>query len=291
MMVPQPQDDPDGSEPRAERLSLDFAGPHGPQHEAALQALLEREASSGQSLEWSGNCEQCRDELLRLRELGALLDEAAADRRSTLESARALRHFGDDLAAELVRSKLAGAEPAWRRTARLQHEGAPRLQASVRGEAPSGPRRATAGANGPRWQRALAPWVVTAAGIALVVGWWLRSILPDETLPGSGVSLGSTQPEVKLSPDGPVDAYDEFRWDISAPASGSLVLRIWDNSRADSAEAIHTIRLSTDQRSLRADNLWTGRGPESISWQVEALDSTSQYLRSTPVVHASLRPR
>jgi hypothetical protein len=299
MMVPQPQDDADGLEPRAERSPLELDGPHGPAHEAALQALLERESGSGQALEWSGNCQQCRDELARLRELGALLDDAAADRRRTLEAARALRtrsderdqNLDDELVASFVRGKLSGIDLAPRRGAQFPAEVAPpfplpasreRLRLVAHVPAPA--------ARGPRWQRAWAPWVVSAAGVALVVGWWLRSILPTGDPQGRGVTMSSGE-TAKIEPEGPVDNYDKFSWDISAPESGSLVLRIWDNSSADSAEALHTIRLNTDQRSWRAENLWKGRGPESIRWQVEALDSTAQFRGATRVVYAQLKPR
>jgi len=283
MMIPHPHDDPDGPEPRADRFPLDFSGPHGPEHEAALHALLERESDSRQAFEWSGACQQCHDELLRLRELSGLLDEAAADRRQTLESARALRVWDDELVADFVRSKLTAGPAASQRRAE------PQLVKSA-GPRPARADRPARAANAPGWQRAWTPWVAAAAGIALVVGWWLRSILPAGSPLGTDVTL-STREEAQIAPEGPVDSYDEFRWDIAAPEGGSLVLRIWDDSSADSAELLHTIRLDTDQRSWRADNLWKGRGPESISWQVEALDSTAQFRGATRLVQARLRPR
>jgi hypothetical protein len=296
MMVPHPHDDSQDPEPTRDRATRDFQGPHGPEHEAALQALLERESGVEPSLEWSGDCQQCREELARLRELSALLDEAAADRRRTLETvrtldtARSLRHGEDELVANFVRGKLSGAELSPRRRVQPPHEGAPRVAAPALRALPREEQLATSTAGAPRWQRAWAPWVVTAAGVALLVGWWLRSILPADAPQGRGVTLSSGQP-AKIEPEGPVDSYDKFSWDVVAPSGGSLVLRIWDNSRTDSAEPLHTIRLKTDQRELRAENLWNGRGPESISWQVEALDSTAQFHDATNVVEAHLKPR
>lgn len=298
MMVPHPQDDSQDAEPGGERSSRDFHGPHGPEHEAALQALFEREASGWPSLEWSGDCQQCREELARLRELSGLLDEAGADRRSTLEAARALRvpnaerdtHLDDELVASFVRGKLSGADLAPRRGTQRSHDDAPRFPAPTGRGRPLPAHVPVSAARGPRWQRAWAPWVVSAAGVALLVGWWLRSILPAGSPQGRGVTLSSGE-SAEIAPEGLVDDYDEFRWDISAPQGGSLVLRIWDNSATDSAEALHTIRLNTDQRSWRAENLWKGRGPDSISWQVEALDSTAQFHDATRIVQAQLRPR
>lgn len=290
MMVPHPQDDSPDPERARERAARDFQGPHGPEHEAALQALLERESGVGPSLEWSGDCQQCREELARLRELSALLDEAAVDRRRTLESARSLRHGEDELVANFVRGKLSGAELSPRRRVQPPHDGAPRVAAPALRALPREEQVATSVAGAPHWRLAWAPWVVTAAGVALLVGWWLRSILPTGSLPGTDVTL-STREEAPIQPEGPVDVYDKFCWNFGAPSGGSLVLRIWDNSRTDSAEPLHTIRLKTDQRELRAKDVWTGSGPESIRWEVEALDSTSAPAGHTGVVHAHLRPR
>jgi len=226
----------------------------------------------------------------RLRELSALLDEAAADRRRTLDTARSLRHGEDELVTNFVRSKLSGAELSPRRRVQPPHEGAPRVAAPALRALPHEEPVAKSAASAPRWQRAWAPWVVTAAGVALLVGWWLRSILPKGSLPGTDLTL-STREEAPIQPEGPVDVYDKFCWDFGAPSGGSLVLRIWDNSRTDSAEPLHTNRLKTDQRELRAKDVWTGSGPESIRWEVEALDSTSAPAGNTGLVHAHLRPR
>lgn len=288
MMVPHPHDDSQVPEPGGERAPRDFSGPHGPEHEAALAALLERETLWGSSLEWSGDCPQCREELARLRELSALLDEAAADRRRTLDSARALRHREDDLVANFVRGKLADAELSPRRRSQRAHEGVPRGVAPTLRALPHEAPVAAPAAGAPRWQRAWAPWVVTAASVALLVGWWLRSILPEGAPQGLGVTLGDAETS-GVHPQGTVDSYEKFCWNFNAPPGGSLVLRIWDNSQAASAEPLHTIRLETDQRELRADNLWTGPGPKSIRWEVVALDSTAGPAGAIGPLEARLR--
>ncbi len=222
-----------------------MSNPHGPEHEARLEAFLagapsERTSDRRRSLE---ACSQCREELAELEGLVAELSAAGDEERTTLDRAAALQDPAGDARIDELVARVTG----------------------VPGAAPVG--RALRQEPGQRWPLAL---LGAAAAVLFVVGLFRTGAAPVAVDDGPFLLGAATG---LLEPAGEVRSFAAtFRWDLAG--DGWFIVNVYDAA----GRRLATRRVETNacrwEPHERAD--W----PARIRWEVLAFNGSGRLVES-----------